>query len=175
VLPAFFALERYCRRRADDACASHLLGLVCERLGHLAPAGAAVARAIGVLEAAYELTEDVALERPFAIANASAGRIALAQGRHARALEAFDAARGLLTDDVGEDGRLHALCGIGSGLACLRLGDVGDALVRLEAAREAVRDDAEAHTQATVVLAQALWSLGTDEAREAAKSHMLEW
>jgi superkiller protein 3 len=179
VLPAFFALDRYCRRRSDDACAAHLLGLVYERLEHLVPALSSVTKAINVLEAAYELTEDAFLEQPFAIANASAGRIALSQGNYDRALEAFGSAQGLLpeeTDTADSDMiRLRALCQFGSGLARLKLGQSGEALGLLEEAIVTVKDDVEAHTQITVLFAQALWSLGTEDARESAKSQLLQW
>jgi superkiller protein 3 len=132
-----------------------------------------------VLEAAYELTEDPALEQPFAIANASAGRIALSQGKYERTLEAFEAAQGLLPEQP-EPGdtrmtRLRALCQFGSGLALLKLSQPGEAISHLEAALAIVGEDPEAHTHITVLLAQALWSLGTDEARESAKSQMLQW
>jgi superkiller protein 3 len=179
LLPAFFALDRYTRRRSDDACATHLFALVCERLGHLALGSTLAARAIGLVEAAYELTEDAALERPFAIANASAGRVALGQGEHARALEAFESALGLLPEPESgadiEDARLRALCHFGAGLAHGGLGQPTEALEALEAARVAAAQDATMTGHVTVLIAQTLWSLGTDDARESAKSQLLQW
>lgn len=180
VLPAFFVLDRYCRRRSDDASAGHLLALVYERLNSLRPALDAVNRAINIVETAYELTEDHELERPFAIANASAGRIALSQGRYERALEGFASAQGLLSEDIDAEDRngrrLAALCHFGTGLAQLKMGNATGALTSLEQALAIIDNgDVEARTHVTVFIAQTLWSIGTDEARESAKAQLLQW
>ena len=62
LLPAFFVLNRYCQTQPNDATALHLLGLVCEWLGHHAHGVELVERSISISEAAYKETEDPEVE-----------------------------------------------------------------------------------------------------------------
>ncbi|KAH8119473.1 TPR-like protein [Phellopilus nigrolimitatus] len=176
LLPPFFALDRYCRRMPRDSSALHLLGLVCERL-HLYELGAEVTtRAIKHLEAAYEETEDSVIERRYAIANTNLGRLLLATGNFSAAVETFETAFGLLPaeDDSAETVALRAMCQFGSGIAQFQLGSFDEALVLFESAQEIANSYPLIHGQVTVLLAQILWAVGTDEFRESAKEQLLE-
>jgi superkiller protein 3 len=179
LLPPFHALERYCQQRPNDAAALHLFGLVCERLDLTEHALDLVSRAIALLECAYEEKEDVRTEEQFAIANGTLGRLRLASGDPAGAIEAFSSALSLLP--AGDDNtqrtktsRAHAQ--FGSGLAHFRLGELENALGMFENALEEVpaeMGDVRGHI--SVLLAQTLWALGSNEARETARGQLLEW
>ena len=171
---AFFALDRYLKQRPDDASALHLFSLVCERIGHVELAIERTNRAIGVLEAAYEETEDPVIERQFTIANATAARLRLAMRDYEGALSSFQTALGLLPEE-GEDRALKTQCLFGSGLASFKLGALEDAIENFEAALVAAGGDLHMRGHVTVLLAQTLWATGTAEGREMAQSQLLNW
>ncbi|KAI0027005.1 TPR-like protein [Vararia minispora EC-137] len=172
LFPAFFVLGRYCQQRPDDASALHLYGLISERIGHPELAAEAVQHAIAVLEAAYEESEDAALERQFAIANTTAARLRLAAGDYEDALEFYDSAWGMLPE--GETGVLNAQCRFGTGLANFKLGRLQGAIDAFEEALTCAGDDLHIRGNVTVLLAQCLWTMGTEEAQESAKTQLLE-
>lgn len=188
LLPAFFVLDRYCKQRPRDATALHLFGLVCERVGHVELGIEAIGRAIVVLEAAYEETEDSAIERQFTIAHANVARLKLAVQDYEGALESYQVAISLLpeqpemgdADDEDENGSrsdmqtLLAQCQFGSGLANFKLGQLPEALELFEAAMVTAADDATIRGHVVVLLVQALWAIGTDEAKESAKNQLLQ-
>lgn len=177
LLPAFFALNRYCENRPDDASALHLFGLVCESLGQLQTGVELISRAIGILETAYEETEDPTVERHFTVATSNVARLRLALRDYHGAIEAFESALGLLAEDDGEltTRTLRAQAQFGSGLASFMQGDLDTALGLFEAALESVSDDFVVQGQVTVLLAQAMWAVGSSEFKEAAKAQLLEW
>lgn len=178
LLPAFFLLNRYCQRRPSDASGLHLLALVCERLGHHPHGAALVDRAIAILETAYEETEDPAVETRYVIANATLGRLRLAQGAPAEAEASFEAALGLLADKDPAEGATRALAvqaHLGVGLARFAGGELAEALGALEAAHEVAGADLALRGHVALLRAQVLWALGTDDAREGAKTCLLEW
>jgi superkiller protein 3 len=179
IIPAFFALERYVRKVSDDACALHLLGLVCERLGHLELGIERTSEAIAILEAEYERSEDPLIERRFVVANTSMGRLRLGTGAYAAALEAFTAALGLLPEELeasdAEGKILKSQCQFGGGLAYFKMGQLAEALGLFEAALATAGEDIAMKGQITVLLAQTLWALGSEEGRESAKSQLLQW
>ena len=78
--PAFFVLDRYCKQRSQDAYSWHLLGLVCESIRQYDLGVEAIERAITILEAAYEESEDPTIERRYAIAHINVGRLKLSKG-----------------------------------------------------------------------------------------------
>ncbi|KAI0743910.1 TPR-like protein [Daedaleopsis nitida] len=182
LLPAFFVLDRYCRQRPRDASALHLFGLVCERVGHVELGIEMVARAITVLEAAYEETEDPIIERQFTTAHVNIARLRLAVGDYDDALESYQVATGLLPDQPAEgepafdsDTRaLLAQCQFGSGLAHFKPGQLSEALPLFEAALATAGADAIIRGHVVVLLAQTLWAIGTDEAKESAKTQLLQ-
>jgi superkiller protein 3 len=177
LLPAFFVLDRYCRGRPNDACALHLFGLVCESLGQRAFAVDLIGRAIAILEAEYEESEDSTVERHFTIANSNLARLRLSMKDYEGAIESFESALGLLTEDAKEDAtnimRAHAQFGMG--LANFKLGDLEAALGFFEAALGTAGDNMVVRGHITVLLAQTMWAIGTDEFKETAKAQLLDW
>jgi superkiller protein 3 len=176
LLPAFFAMDRYCQNRPDDASALHLFALICERIGHSELAVDLVRRSISILEAAYEDTEDTAIERQFIIANSNLARLSLSRGDFEAALETFESVTGLLGDITDEPGAavLRTQAQFGSALAMLGMGDLEASLVLFQ---DALNNSNEGpiREQVTVMLARALWTVGTEDARESAKTRLLEW
>ncbi|RPD63776.1 TPR-like protein [Lentinus tigrinus ALCF2SS1-6] len=180
LLPAFFVLDRYCKQRPRDATALHLFGLVCERVGHIELGIDLITRAIAVLEAAYEETEDSVTERQFTTAHANVARLRLATGDYEGALESYQVAMSLLPDEPEEEGTqantqaLLAQCQFGSGLANFKLGNLQDALAQFEAAMATAGENATIRGHVVVLLAQTLWAIGTEEAKESAKAQLLQ-
>ena len=138
-----------------------------------------MSRTIALLEREYEETEDVRTEEQFAIANGTLGRLRLASGDFAGSVEAFASALSLLPADDDDTWRIKTLrahAQFGSGLAQFRLGELESALVMFENALEEVPSEMKVvRGHVTVLLAQTLWALGSDEARETARGQLLEW
>lgn len=177
ILPAFFVLNRYCQRRPHDPSGLHLLSLVCERLGHYSFGEELVERAISKLEVAYEETEDPEVERRYAIANATLGRLKFSLGAYTESLAAFESVLGLLAEKEADDDLSRALkvqAHLGSGLAHFSQSNLNEALGMFENGLAAAGEDLKHRGQVNLVLAQTLWALGTDEAKEAAKTRLLE-
>ncbi|KDQ57736.1 hypothetical protein JAAARDRAFT_35420 [Jaapia argillacea MUCL 33604] len=176
LLPVFFVLGRYCKGRPEDVTALHLQSLVCEHIGHIDLGIQLISKALSILEDAYEESEDPIIERQFVIANCTGGRLRLTSGDYRGAIDAFDTAKSLLTDEQTgvENQVLRAQCLLGGGLANFKLGNFEDALILLEEAVEISVDDLSVRGHATVYLAQVLWSIGTDDAREDAKTRLLQ-
>ena len=173
--PAFFVLDRFCRQRLSNANAQHLFGLICERIGHLDLAVEVIGRAVALLEAAYEETEDTEIERQYAIAHTNMARIRLAQGAYEEAKVSCDAVLALLegVEDLDEQGlRLIVHARIYIGLACWRLESFEDAQQSLESAL-ATAQGSEVQRHVVVLIAQVLWAIGTQEAKDAAKDRLL--
>ncbi|GJE96722.1 TPR-like protein [Phanerochaete sordida] len=173
--PAFFVLDRFCRRQPEDANALHLFGLICERVGHSELAIRAIGDAIALLEAAYEESEDPQIEQQFAIAHTNMGRLRLSLGDYEAALESFATVTGLLAEAENSVATvLLTQSHLGSGIANYKAGAMQEAVESLESATAAVGDSAQLRGHAVVLLSQALWALGTDEGREAAKTQLLQ-
>ncbi|KAJ6607768.1 superkiller protein 3 SKI3 [Mycena sp. CBHHK59/15] len=175
-LPAFIVMDRYCRGRPDDACALHLFGLVCESLGQPEFAVELIGRAISILEAEYEESEDSTVERHFTIANSNMARLRLSLTDYEGAIESFESALGLLAED-GQDPAAHimrAQAQFGMGLANFKLGDLEAALALFETALETARENLVVQGHVTVLLAQTMWAIGTDDFKETAKAQLLD-
>lgn len=176
LVPAFFVLDRYCRERPYDESALHLLGLVCERIGHYDLAVELVAKAISILEAKYEESEDPAIEKQFTIANINLGRLRVANGDFVGALEFLETALGLIGDDDSTESRvLRTQSHFVAGLSKFECGDLDGAIESFRLALGSAGDDLAMVGHISVLLARALWSLGGDEAQEYAKSQLLQW
>ncbi|KAJ7782973.1 TPR-like protein [Mycena metata] len=176
LLPAFFVMDRYCRGRPDDACALHLFGLVCESLGQVEFAVDLMGRAIVILEAEYEETEDATVERHYTIANSNMARLRLSLKDYDGAIESFESALGLLGEDAsdGTTTIMRAQAQFGMGLANFKLGDLQAALNLFEAALGTAGDNLVVRGHVTVLLAQTMWAIGTEEFKETAKAQLLD-
>ena len=175
-MPAFFVLDRYCQERPNDESALHLFGLVCERVGHCGPAVELITKAISILEAKYEETEDPVIERQFTIANTNLSRLRVANGDFEGALESLGTALGLIGDDDSTESRvLRTQSHFVSGLSKFKCGDLNGSLESFQLALGSAGDDLTMIGHISVLLAQGLWSLGGDEAQESAKSQLLQW
>ncbi|EIN11575.1 superkiller protein 3 SKI3 [Punctularia strigosozonata HHB-11173 SS5] len=175
-VPVFFALDRYCKRRPEDASALHLFGLVCERIGHIELAVELVTRSIEILEGIYEDTEDATVERQFVIANTTLGRMRVATGNFPGALESFETAQALVPLDSDDRSIkiLRCQCDFGRALAYFNLGHHDDALASFQTALQISGGDREIKGHVSVLLSQALWALGSTEFQETAKNHLLQ-
>ncbi|KAF9267372.1 superkiller protein 3 SKI3 [Marasmius fiardii PR-910] len=178
LIPAFFVLDRYCKAHPDDASAFHLFGLVCESIHQPDLAVKWIAKAIALLEEAYEETEDSKVERQFSIAHCNNGRVKLTLRDYDGALDSFESALGLLPEDDQEDEiiLLRAHCQFGSGIAHFRQRSLEEALSSFESALEVVntRNIPNVRGEITVLLAQVLWAIGTEDTKELAKTKLLE-
>lgn len=178
LLPAFFVLNRYAQRCPQDPCAVHLLGLLCERLDQLEEGARWISRAIVLLEAAYEESEDPLVERQFTIAHANLARLKLGLGDHTTALESFETVLGLLpeegTDNDAEVKILRVQALFGTGLAQFKLGDPQSAMTTFQSALISSGEDYLLRSHVTVLLAQCMWAIGTEEFKESAKALLLD-
>ncbi|KAI0915649.1 hypothetical protein AcW1_003803 [Taiwanofungus camphoratus] len=173
---AFFVLDRFCKKRPQDASALHLFGLVCERIGHIELGIEMINAAISHLEAAYEETEDPTIEKQFAIAHANVARMRLSIQSYEGAIESFQVATGLLPEEP-EDRTTRVLLAqahFGSGVAKFKLGQLPEALRLFEAAMGFAANDPVIHGHVVVLLAQVLWAMRTEEAHESAKAQLLQ-
>lgn len=171
----FAVLSRYTQQRSDDATGLHLLALICERLGQKEKAAELLQETIVILDAAYNQSEDAEIERRYAIAQVNLGRMRLALADFSGASEAFEVALNLLPDDATEQtaSTLRAHAQWGTGLAAYKLGDMTKALTTLETAMEVTPLDlVDVRGHIVLTLAQTLWTLGSDEARETGKNQL---
>ena len=176
MVPAFFVLDRYCQERPSDESALHLFGLVCERVGHHDLAVELITKAISILEAKYEESEDSEIERQFTVANTNLGRLRVATGDFEGALESLETALGLIgDDDSAESCVLRTQSYFVTGLSKFKCGDLNGAMESFQLALGSSEGDPTMGGHVSVLSAQVLWSLGGDEAQESAKSQLLQW
>ena len=100
-------------------------------------------------------------------------RLQLALGAYPAALEYYESAAGILGEE--QVGPLKAQCHFGTGLANFKLGKLQEAVEAFEEALAAAGDDSVIKGHVTVLLAQSLWAMGSQEAQESAKAQLLEW
>lgn len=175
LLPAFSVLARYCEHYPYDASGLHLFGLICESLGHPEWGITMIARVIAILESAYEVAEDPEVERRFTIANSNLARLRLSLGDYQGAVESFESALGLLgelSDHTSEVLRIQAHFGLG--IANFMQGHLQSALGLFEVALESASNDLAARGQVSVLHAQTMWAIQTEEFKETAKARLLE-
>lgn len=172
---AFFALHHYCASRAGDPFALHLFGLVSENLGLLELAETLISKSASVLEAEYEDSEDPLIERCFAIANCNLARIRLALRDVNGATDSFQNVISLLSEDHDNSAiELRIQAHIGYGLAELMHKKSHSELRSLEAAIELAQENSSLRSQAIILLAQAMWSVGSEEYKDVAKTQLLQ-
>ncbi|KZW00293.1 TPR-like protein [Exidia glandulosa HHB12029] len=176
LLPVFAVLDRYRKRHVGNPTALHLFALTCERLRLYDLATEVLLECMATLETLYEHSEDPATERQYVIANTTLGRLRLATGEYAAAVESFSVAQSLLGTILDDDSAaLQAEVGFCSGLANLKLGDFEAALGQLESALQNAPEHATAiRGHCTLLLSQALWTMGGEESQEAARGQLLE-
>ncbi|KAJ4468236.1 TPR-like protein [Lentinula aciculospora] len=174
LLPVFFVMHRYVKSRPNDPTALHLHALVRESLGQLELGIGLMNRAIAMLEASYEQTEDVEIEQQFTIAHANIGRLKLSLNDYEGALGSFENSLGLLPEENDETTMMLKVQGqLGSGIAHLKMGNLESALESLEAALSSAANHSVVRGEVTVMLAQTLWALGTLESKDQAKTLLL--
>ncbi|KAJ1304710.1 hypothetical protein OPQ81_005849 [Rhizoctonia solani] len=176
LFPAFFALQRYCQHFSDDSSGLHLLALVSERLGHISLAIDLLTQAMPILETLYDATEDAQIAERYGIAKVNLGRLQLVEGDYPAALDAFGTALALLPeiteDDTLKTCRAHAqAC---SGIANYMQDNFEAAVEMFEASVASAPTSTRVRENVTISLCQALWETGSEDAREAAKSQLLE-
>ena len=196
-----FALKHYIHQRPSDASAHHLYGLICERLGLTDQAADAFSKATGISEHEFEDSESVDIENRYILALVNHARVSMAGGAYEKALSSSTSALDLVSSqsqqsnesrESGETGetwissqrdRLKVQCLVVQGLAYFWIDRIDEAFDSFENALEAARQvdgidpkgDTRMKENTAVLLARTLWSMGTDEARETAKSHLMEW
>jgi superkiller protein 3 len=180
---AFFALERSLQRRPNDISVLHLAALTSERLGLTSRAVEFARRCADILEAAYERSEDPETARKYAITQSTLARIQLVEGDFAAAISASDTVLTLVEKAEEEDGGeryeetiiLRSQAYLVSGIANLLSEEIEAAISSFETGLEETPSKLKATTtQMTVLLAQTMWNLGTDESYEMAKTLLLQ-
>ncbi|KAJ3913647.1 superkiller protein 3 [Lentinula edodes] len=175
LLPVYFVLDRYVKSRPNDPTALHLYALVCESVGQLEIGVDLITRAIALLEASYEQTEDTEIERQFTIAHSNIGRLKLSLDDYEGALESLETTLGLLSEEEDETTMLlRAQAQFGSGIAHFRIGNLETAVEFFEKAIGSATNNEYVQGEITVMLAQTLWAIGTSESRDQAKTRLLE-
>lgn len=112
----------------------------------------------------------------FCIAHANMGRLRLAIQDYSRSIHSFESALGLLPNDTEpRTVVLRTQAQLGLGLANSKLSDLETALAFFEAAIESAGDNLGLRGQVTVLSAQTLWNIGTEEFKESAKAQLLQW
>lgn len=179
--PISFALSRYCDKYSSDAAAQLLHAIILERLGQFEPAIVRARSSVRLLEAEYERAESPEVERRYALSLLTLGRLQLAASQESEAIDSFNDCINLLvecSDPEGTAARSQARLALAIALSR----DVAQLEPSLEAFETAIADANTISSEksiriaecASVALAKSLWSLGDDDAREAAQTHLLE-
>lgn len=151
-----------------------LYALICERLDISSEAISALRSATTNYEAQFEETESSESEERYIVSLCNLARVLLASHAYEEALEAYQNCLGLLEGREDEAGRQMRLqCLLGKAIGEFWTEKVEDSLEDFERCLE-ICDQAE-RGEVTVLLARTLWGLGGEDAKEAAKSHLLEW
>ncbi|KAK8123321.1 antiviral protein [Apiospora kogelbergensis] len=171
VLQPLFGLRQLQRLQPQDMVYDHLSTLFLERVGDHPRSIGALVDICGKLEAHYEETESPLVLGQFALAKTDLARMYLASGKNEEAAECGETALQLSSDDSENElaseqrrkARLSAHLTVG--LAKYFSKSPGEALTYLEAALE------ESHNNPDVVclLAQVLWAIGDENARDRAR------
>lgn len=166
-----FGLRQLQRLQPQDMVCGHLSTLFLERIsGHPHSIGA-LEDMCGQLEAEYEETESPSVLGRFALAKTDLARMYLASGQNEEAAECGENALQLSSDDSGNElaaeqrtkARLSAHLTVG--LAKYFSKQPGEALTYLEAALE----ESNNNPDVICLLAQVLWAIGNEEARDRAR------
>ncbi|WWC62437.1 uncharacterized protein I303_105033 [Kwoniella dejecticola CBS 10117] len=175
-----FALRHYCHQRPNDFAAAHLYGLICERLGLADEAATSLERAAAVLEEEFERTESADIESRYAVALVNLGRVQLAAKKYQRSLDILNNCWELISGSTdGPDGQIALLkpqCRLLQGLVQYWLGQIDESLDAFQNALDEATSSQDWRTkeEVAVLLSRTLWGLGGEDARETAKSNLME-
>ncbi|WWC70645.1 uncharacterized protein I206_104596 [Kwoniella pini CBS 10737] len=172
-----FALRHYCHQRPNDFAAAHLYGLICERLGLADEAAMSLEKAAAVLEEEFERTESASIESRYAVALVNLGRIQLAAKKYQASLDTLDNGWELISGSTdGDVASLKPQCRLLQGLARYWLGQIDESLEAFENALEeaSTSQDLKSKEEIAVLLSRTLWGLGGDDAKETAKTNLME-
>ncbi|WRT67666.1 uncharacterized protein IL334_004638 [Kwoniella shivajii] len=172
-----FALRHYCHQRPNDFAAAHLYALICERLGLADEAATTLERAAGLLEEEFERTESDDIETKYAIALCNLGRLQLAAKKYQPSLETLNNCWELISETT--DGTIAALkiqCKLLQGLTYYWLGQIDESLEAFQGSLDeaSASQDIKSREEVAVLLSRTLWGLGGEDAKETAKSNLME-
>nr|XP_019045775.1 superkiller protein 3 [Kwoniella bestiolae CBS 10118]OCF24705.1 superkiller protein 3 [Kwoniella bestiolae CBS 10118] len=172
-----FALRHYCHQRPNDFAAAHLYAMICERLGLADEAATSLERAAAVLEEDFERTESADIESRYAIALCNLGRVQLAAKKYQASLDTLNNCWELISGSA--DGIIASLkpqCRLLQGLVHYWLGQIDESLEAFQNALDeaAASQDLKTKEEVAVLLSRTLWGLGGDDAKETAKSNLME-
>lgn len=173
-----FALKHYCHQRPSDSTAAHLYALICERLGLVEEAALSLENAAAVLEEEFERAESGEIENLYSIALCNLGRVRLSAGRYLESLDALNNCWELIASSSEPSAvSLKPQCKLLQGLAFYWLGQIDESLEAFQASLdEAIQNqDYEVKEKVAVLLSRTLWGLGGKDAKETAKSNLMEW
>ncbi|KAK7908941.1 antiviral protein [Apiospora marii] len=171
LIQPLFGLRQLQRLQPQDMVHSHLSTLFLERISDHPRSIGTLEDMCGKLEAEYEDTESPSVLGRFALAKTDLARMYLASGQNEEAAECGETALQLSSDDSGNElaaeqrtkARLSAHLTVG--LAKYFSKQPGEALTYLEAALE----ESNNNPDVICLLAQVLWAIGSEEARDRAR------
>lgn len=170
-----FALRHFTHQRPHNAGAAHLYALICERLGLAEEAVLSLERATELLEQDFESTESSEVEERYIVALVNLGRIRLSVQAYPASVDAFTNALELVSGTQHpQSGQMKVQCRLGQGLAFSSLGKVDEAVEAFQGALDECSDEQEKEVVA-VLLARTLWAMEGDDAKDLAKSQLMEW
>lgn len=176
LIQPIFALSQLRGLKPQTLAYGHLCALFQERIQDNQASVPILEQICTKLEADYEVTESAASLKRFALAKTDLARAYLATGRFDDAVDCGDIALQLSSDDSANEltaperrkARLSAHLTVG--LAHYYRKDVDEAVTYFNSALE----ESEHNPDAVCVLAQVLWAVGTEEARDRARSLLFE-
>jgi superkiller protein 3 len=176
-----FALGKYCDDRPYDTSALLLHALILERLGLTRTAITRVSQAVKVLESRYESAESPEVEKEYVVALVNLGRLQLAEGENEAAAATLADCIGLCSDRTDDEGlAILVQCHLVTALSLSNRNQTDEALESFQSSLE-VADKLSIPSRRelckeklSVFLARTLWHSGSEDAREAAKSNLLE-
>ncbi|KAH7325020.1 hypothetical protein B0I35DRAFT_174053 [Stachybotrys elegans] len=176
LIQPLFALNQIQSLQPDDLAFGHLASLFEERTGDYSRSVSTLKEICASIETEYELTESAEALARFTLARADLARTYLGNQMYEEAVECGEMALDLsgdeadseLTKDQRRKARLSAHLTVG--LAQYYLQDFGSAVESFEAAIK----ESDNNPDVTCLLAQVLWALGGDSAREKARGVLFE-
>ncbi|EAL21087.1 hypothetical protein CNBD4630 [Cryptococcus deneoformans B-3501A] len=172
-----FALKHYCHQRPRDSTAAHLYALICERLGLVEEAALSLENAAAVLEEEFERVESGEIENLYSVALCNLGRVRLSAGVYLESLDALNNCWELIASSSEPSAvSLKPQCKLLQGLAFYWLGQIDESLEAFQASLDAAtqNQDYDVKEKVAVLLSRTLWGLGGNDAKETAKSNLME-